>query len=188
MQLKMYALCGSAVALWLTPLIVLNEKVTWYKAVQGLTLGTAIACAVGAGNLAKKLADEAEIEAMKARAIKADVEDEISTEVYVSQQQRQREAETILNPVEHLERALALTSGDSDESGAERSGQLVEPDAERSENGDAELAERIHQLRVRGYGKAKIILEIWGVSKGGSQKYKDAEAEYKRLAGDIEGS
>jgi hypothetical protein len=28
---------------------------------------------------------------------------------------------------------------------------------------------------------AKIILEIWGASKGGSPKYKAAEAEYKRL-------
>ncbi|WP_293150344.1 MULTISPECIES: hypothetical protein [unclassified Microcoleus] len=179
MQLKMYALCGSAVALWLAPLVVLNDKVSWHKAVQGLSLGTAIACAVGAGNLAKKLADEAEIEAMKVRAIKADVEDEISTEVYVSQQQRQQEAEAILNPVEHLERALALTSGDSDGSELERSNQLAEPGVERSQNGDVELAERIMQLPARGYGKAKIILEIWGVNKGGSQKYKDAEAEYE---------
>jgi hypothetical protein len=96
MQLKMYALCGSAVALWLTPLIVLNEKVSWHKAVQGLSLCTAIACAVGAGNLAKKLADEAEIELIKERAIVADVIDEISTETYISQQQRQQEAELIL--------------------------------------------------------------------------------------------
>ena len=184
MQLKMYALCGSAVALWLTPLIALNPRITWHKAVQGLTLGTAIACAVGAGNLAKKLADEAEIEAMKVRAVKADVEDEISTSVYVSQQQRQQEAEAILNPVEHLERALALTSGNSDESGAERSNQLVEPDTERSENDDAERSERIMQLRAGGYGKAKIIFEIWGVNKGGSPKYKAAEAEYKRLVGE----
>jgi hypothetical protein len=36
---------------------------------------------------------------------------------------------------------------------------------------------------MKGWGKAKIILEIWGVSKGGSQKYKAAEAEYKRLTG-----
>jgi hypothetical protein len=36
----------------------------------------------------------------------------------------------------------------------------------------------------RGYGKAKIILELWGLSKGGSQKYKDAESEYKRLVGE----
>lgn len=42
-------------------------------------------------------------------------------------------------------------------------------------------AERVLELKAKGWGKAKIILEIWGVSKGGSQKYKDAEAEYKRL-------
>jgi len=36
-------------------------------------------------------------------------------------------------------------------------------------------------LQARGYGKAKIILEIWGVTKGGSPKYKAAEAEYKGL-------
>ncbi|MEG4446986.1 GIY-YIG nuclease family protein [Microcoleus sp. AT9_B4] len=45
----------------------------------------------------------------------------------------------------------------------------------------SELRERILQLQSRGYGKAKIILEIWGASKGGSEKYKTAEAEYKRL-------
>jgi hypothetical protein len=183
MQLKMYALCGSAVALWLTPLIVLNDKVSWHKAVQGLTLGTAIACAVGAGNLAKKLADEAEIEAMKVRAVKADVEDEISTSVYVSQQQRQQEAEQILNggaerseEVERLERLLALTCSNSEP--AERSEQSQLTEAE------LELAERIMQLKARGYGKAKIISEVWGVSKGGSPKYKAAEAEYKRLVGE----
>ena len=55
--------------------------------------------------------------------------------------------------------------------------------AARSENGDSERLERILQLHPRGYGKAKIILEVWGVSKGGSPKYKAAEAEYNRLVG-----
>jgi hypothetical protein len=55
---------------------------------------------------------------------------------------------------------------------------------EVSEEDKSELRERILQLQARGYGKAKIILELWGVSKGGSQKYKDAEAEYKRLVGE----
>jgi hypothetical protein len=41
------------------------------------------------------------------------------------------------------------------------------------------------QLKAKGWGKAKIILEVWGVSKGGSQKYKDAEAEYKRLVEEL---
>ncbi len=182
MLLKMFVLSGSAIALWLTPLTVLDKKVSWHKAIQGLSLCGAVACAVSAGNIARRLADENEIELLKTRAIKADTEDEISTSVYVSQQQRQQEAEQILNgsersaEVEHLERLLALTC--SDEKTAERSEPSPLTEAERG------LAERIMQLKARGYGKAKIIFEIWGISKGGSPKYKAAEAEYKRLVGE----
>ena len=59
--------------------------------------------------------------------------------------------------------------------------QLAEREQNCSENGNSERTERIHQLQASGWGKAKIILEIWGVTKGGSPKYKAAEAEYKRL-------
>jgi chromosome segregation ATPase len=59
--------------------------------------------------------------------------------------------------------------------------QLAEREQNCSENGNSERTERIHQLQAQGWGKAKIILEIWGVTKGGSPKYKAAEAEYKRL-------
>jgi len=59
--------------------------------------------------------------------------------------------------------------------------QLAEPEQNGSENRESEHTERIHQLQAKGWGKAKIILEIWGVAKGGSPKYKAAEAEYKRL-------
>lgn len=96
MQLKMFVLSGAAVALWLVPLVGLDKRIGWHKLVQGLSLGSAIACAVSAGSIARRLSDEAEIEAMKARAIKEDVEDEIAAEVYVSQKQRQQEAELIL--------------------------------------------------------------------------------------------
>jgi hypothetical protein len=184
MQLKMWILSGTAITLWLVPLTALDKKVGWLKSIQGLSLGTAIACAVSAGNIARKLAEENEIELLKTRAIKADVEDEISTSVYVSQQQRQQEAEAILNPVEYLERALALTCDEADDderSEPERSNQLANIDSERSEN---DKVERALQLKAKGWGKAKIILEVWGVSKGGSPKYKAAEAEYRRLIGD----
>jgi len=60
---------------------------------------------------------------------------------------------------------------------SERSNQLAK-------NDDSERLERILQLQAKGYGKAKIIFEIWGISKGGSAKYKAAEAEYKRLVGE----
>ncbi|MEG4421252.1 hypothetical protein QUA70_22065 [Microcoleus sp. LAD1_D5] len=32
-----------------------------------------------------------------------------------------------------------------------------------------------------GHGKGKIILEIWGLTRGGGAKYKAAEAEYHRI-------
>lgn len=174
MQLKMFVLSGAAVALWLVPLNALDKKVSWHKAIQGLSLGGAVACAIGAGNIARKLAEENEIEQLKLRAIKADVEDEISTSVYVSQQQRQQEAEAILNPVERLERTLALTCGDGGDT-ANVQNEIQAEDAEERR------AERVLELKAKGWGKAKIILEVWGISKGGSQKYKDAEALYERL-------
>ena len=96
MQLKMFVLSGAAVALWLVPLTTLDKRIGWHKSMQGLTLCAAIACAVTAGNIARELSEQGEIEAIKKRAITADVVDEISTSAYISQQQRQQEAELIL--------------------------------------------------------------------------------------------
>ena len=93
------------------------------------------------------------------------------------QQQRQQEAEQILNHREHLERSLALIYGEDEESEPIVQKQLAAPE----QNGESERAERALQLKAKGWGKGKIILEVWGVSKGGSPKYKAVEAEYKRL-------
>jgi hypothetical protein len=113
---------------------------------------------------------------MKARAIDADVADELSTSIYVAEKQRRNEAELLIasdGNRELLERALAL---DAEEDESEN--------VRLAENADAERLEKILQLQAKGYGKAKIILELWGVSKGGSEKYKSAEAEYRRLVGE----
>ena len=184
MQLKLFVLSGTALALWLTPLVMLDKKVGWHKSIQGLSLMAAISCAIGAGNIARRLAEENEIETIKNRAITADVVDEIATSAYISQQQRQQEAEQILNPREHLERSLALTYDGEEESEPVAQNQLAEPEENDAQNAEAERAERALQLKAKGWGKAKIILEVWGVSKGGSPKYKAAEAEYRRLTGD----
>jgi hypothetical protein len=181
MQLKMWILSGTAIALWLVPLTALDKRIGWHKSIQGLSLCAAIACAVSAGNVVRKLADEAEIEAIKFRAINADVVDEIAVSAYVSQQQRQQEAEQILNPREHLERSLALTYDGEEESEPIAQNQLAELEQNDAQNAESERAERALQLKAKGWGKAKIILKVWGVSKGGSPKYKAAEAEYKRL-------
>lgn len=177
----MFVLSGAAVALWLVPLTALDKRIGWHKSIQGLSLGAAIACAVTAGNIARELSEQGEIEAIKTRAITADVVDEIATSAYISQQQRQQEAEQILNPREHLERSLALTYDEGERSEPIAQAQLAEPEQNGSENGESGRAERALQLKAKGWGKAKIILEIWGVTKGGSPKYKAAEAEYKRL-------
>jgi hypothetical protein len=184
MQLKMFVLSGAAVALWLAPLTTLDKKVGWHRFIQGLSLSAGVACAVSAGNIARRLAEESEIEEIKTRAITADVVDEIAVSAYISQQQRQQEAEQILNPREHLERSLALNYDGEEELEPITHNQLAEPERNGSENGESERTERIHQLQAKGWGKAKIILEVWGVSKGGSPKYKAAEAEYKRLLGE----
>ena len=184
MLLKLIVLSSASLSLWLAPLVALDKKVGWHKGIQGISLCIAAACAFTAGNIARELLEQGEIEEIKSRAITADVVDEIATSAYISQAQRQQEAEAILNPVEHLERALALTCDedeDSERSLNEQSDQLAKTDAERSEN---DKAERALQLKAKGWGKAKIILEVWGVSKGGSPKYKAAEAEYKRLVGE----
>jgi hypothetical protein len=181
MLLKLIVLSSASLSLWLAPLVALDKKIGWHKGIQGASLCAAMVCAVCAGNLARKLAGESDIEEIKTRAITADVVDEIATSAYISQQQRQQEAEQILNPREHLERSLALTYGEDEESEPIGQKQLAEREQNCSENGDSERTERIHHLQAQGWGKAKIILEVWGVSKGGSQKYKAAEAEYKRL-------
>ena len=185
MLLKMFVLSGAAVALWLVPLTALDKRIGWHKSIQGLSLGAGIACAVSAGNIARKQSKQEEIEEIKIRAITADVVDEIATSAYISQQQRQQEAEQILNPREHLERSLALTYDGEEESEPIAQNQLAEAEQNGSENGESERAERALQLKAKGWGKAKIILEVWGVSKGGSPKYKAAEAEYKRLVEDF---
>jgi hypothetical protein len=177
MRLKLFVLSASSILLWIVPLTLLDKTLGTHKALQGLSLGAAIACTLTAGNLARKQAKQNEIEEIKTRAITADVVDEIATSAYISQQQRQQEAEQILNPREHLERSLALTYGEEEDAGTV--GTTIQAAPEQNE--DLERAERIRQLKGEGWGKAKIIFEIWGVTKGGSPKYKAAETEYKRL-------
>jgi hypothetical protein len=96
MHLKLFVLSASSVVLWLTPLAALDKTRDIQKALQGVSLIAAIACAVSAGNLARELSEQGEIEVIKKRAITADVVDEISTSAYIPQQQRQQEAELIL--------------------------------------------------------------------------------------------
>jgi hypothetical protein len=176
--IKISALTCSGFILWLAPPFILSRKIPLHNMTTGLALIGSFACCFEARRVAIKLSQAEDFEAMKEAVIVADTVDELATSAYISEQQRRIEAEQILNvgseAVEHLERALVLSCGDEDGLSSERSKQLAE-------NDDSERLERILQLQAKGYGKAKIIFEVWGVNKGGSSKYKAAEAEYKRL-------
>ncbi|MEG4962141.1 hypothetical protein [Microcoleus sp. K4-B3] len=174
--LKVSVLSLSGLTLWLAPPFILSRKIPLHNFMQGIALVSGFACCFEGRRCALKVAKEEEFEAMKARAIDADVADELAVSSYVAEQERRTEAELLLASDanrELLERALTLSSEDEEET-----------ERQLAENAKNERAERLLELKAKGWGKAKIILEIWGVSKGGSQKYKDAEAEYKRLVGE----
>ena len=191
MHLKLFVLSASSVMLWLAPLVVLDKTLDIHKALQGVSLTAAIACAVTAGNIARKQAEQNEIEEIKTRAITADVVDEIATTAYISQQQRQQEAEQILATDERideqelelnsikqsLELLLNQTSNDS--------GSLSVVNLSTRQREQIEL---ILQCYTKGItGKNKILKEVWGVSAGSSQAYRNAKAEYEFLIPFVKG-
>ena len=185
MHLKLFVLSASSVVLWLTPLSALDKTLGIHKALQGVSLTAAIACAVAAGNIAREQAEQNEIEEIKTRAITADVVDEIATSVYISQQQRQQEAEQILATDEQtdeqaselnlikesLELLLNQTYSDS--------GSLAVVNLSTRQREQIELILQCHAKGISG--KNKILKEVWGVSAGSSQAYRNAKAEYEYL-------
>jgi len=191
MYLKLFVLSASSWVLWLTPLVALDKTLDIHKALQGVSLGAAIACAVTAGNIAREQAEQNDIEEIKTRAITADVVDEIATTAYISQQQRQQEAEQILatderideqevelNSIkESLELLLNQTSNDS--------GELVVVNLSTRQREQIELILQCHAKGISG--KNKILKEVWGVSAGSSQAYRNAKAEYEFLIPFVKG-
>lgn len=172
MQLKLFVLSGSALILWLTPLTVLDKRIGWHKSVQGLSLGAGFACAVSAGNIARKLAEENEIEELKTKAIKADVVDEISTSVYISQAQRQQEAEAILaspaSDVEEARQALeAIYSADLQDapslkaelSESDKSLYLEVRKAQEANKSTTWIVENILKMGGRKFSEGKVKLQ-----------------------------
>jgi len=176
MQLKMWILSGTAIALWLTPLVALDTKIGWHKSIQGLSLVAAISCALGAGNIARELSEQEEIEAFKTRAITADVVDEIATSAYISQQQRQQEAEQILAPpgedVEEVRKALeAIYSAESEESEVTTIVTTSEPnpldkslyaeicEARKVNKSTTWIVENILKMKGRKFAEGKVKLQ-----------------------------
>jgi len=176
MQLKMFVLSGAAVALWLVPLTALDKRIGWHKSMQGLSLCAAIACAVTAGNIARTQAEQNEIEEIKTRAITADVVDEIATSAYISQQQRQQEAELILTSpgldVEESRKALeAIYSNDLQDS------------ASPNEHPDYPIYLSVCKSKEAGKSTTWIIENIL---KMGGRKFSDGKVKLQSLLNQFE--
>jgi hypothetical protein len=202
----MWILSGSAIALWLAPLTALDKKVSWHKSAQGLSLVAAVSCAIGAGNIARKLAEENEIETIKTRAITADVVDEIAVSAYVSQTQRQQEAEAILSEqpereetIEALKRAWLLDCDEPATEETEPAEFQVQPLNPPDDNALAvdektftslnltqnQAIELIKKMRSElNLNQKDIIEKLWACTKGGSNDWKKARAQFKELTGE----
>jgi hypothetical protein len=176
MHLKLFVLSASSLVLWLAPLSALDKRLDIHKALQGVSLTAAIACAVTAGNIAREQAEQNEIEEIKTRAITADVVDEIATSAYISQQQRQQEAELILtNPgddVEASRQALeALYSSD------------LQDTASASEHPDYPIYLEICKSREAG---KSITWIVENVLKMGGRKFSDGKVKLQTLLNKFE--
>jgi hypothetical protein len=139
---------------------------------------------MSAGSIARKRAEENEIEELKTRAIKADVVDEISTSVYISQAQRQQEAEAVLaSPISDMEEARqaleAIYSGKSDEPEVTSLVSVSEP----SEL-DKSLYAEIRKLREAGKTNTWIIENILKM-KG--RKFAEGKTKLQSLLSQFEG-
>jgi DNA-binding LytR/AlgR family response regulator len=184
MQLKMFVLSGAAVALWLIPLTALDKRIGWHKSMQGLSLCAAIACAVSAGNIAHELSEQEEIEAIKTRAITADAVDEIAVSAYISQTQRQQEAEAILaSPVKDVEevreRLEAIYSAESEE---------VEASLTTTTDTSLELARALYEevREAKEVGKSPTWI-IENILKMKGRKFSEGKTKLQELLKQFEG-
>jgi isopropylmalate/homocitrate/citramalate synthase len=142
---------------------------------QGVALVSGFACAFEARRCALKAAKTEEFEAMKEAAVTADVVDEISTSIYISEQQRRKEAEAI------------LASSDASVEAAREALEAVynndlqpETTATTSENDtkEIELWWKVEAAQVQGKTTTWIIENILG-KKG--RKFSEGKKQLEEL-------
>jgi hypothetical protein len=199
--LKVSVLSVSGLTLWLAPPFIFSRKIPLHNFIQGIALVSSFACCFEARRDALRLAKAEEFEAMKDAAVAADVVDEISTSIYISEQQRRKEAEQILaeepdreEAIEALKRAWLLDCETETTEPAEPTVQpLNQPennalaiDEERFTNLNLtkkQAIELIQKLRSE-LNQTQIIEKLWECKKGGSEAWKRAHAQFKSLTGE----
>ena len=173
--LKVSVLSFSGLTLWLAPPFIFSRKIPLHNFMQGIALVPGFACCFEGRRCALKVAKEADFEAMKERAIDADVADELSTSIYVAEQQRRKEAEAILAASgEEVEAAReALEAVYNNDLQPEVSATISEKDAS-----DLELWWKVEAAQVQGKTTTWIIENILG-KKG--RKFSEGKKQLEEL-------
>ncbi|MEG5067541.1 hypothetical protein QUB33_28620 [Microcoleus sp. B3-A4] len=172
--LKVSALSLSGLTLWLAPPFIFSRKIPLHNFMQGIALVSGFACCFEGRRCALKVAKEADFEAMKERAIDADVADELSTSIYVAEQQRRKEAEAILVSPEEVEaKRKALEALYSNDLQPEVSATTSEKDAS-----DLELWWKVEAAQVQDKTATWIIENILKM-KG--RKFAEGKAKLQAL-------
>ncbi|MEG4446985.1 hypothetical protein QUB49_35430 [Microcoleus sp. AT9_B4] len=196
--LKTSVLTVSGVVLWLAPPFLFSRKIPLHNFMQGIALVSGFACCFEARRGALKLVKAEEFEALKEAAISADVVDELSTSIYVAEQQRRQEAEQILagepdreEAIEALKRAWFLDcETEPSEPGTEPLNQpednALAVDEERftSLNLTKKQAIELIQKMRSELNQTQTIEKLWDCKKGGSEAWKRAYAQFKNLMGE----
>lgn len=175
--LKATILTVSGLALWIAPPFLLSRKIPLHNLTTGTALIAGFACCLEARKLALKVAEEEEFEALKKAAINADMVDEVSTSVYVSEQQRRQEAKKVLastDPeVEAKRKELeAMYSNDLQDS------------ASTSEHPDYPIYLEVREAMEAGKSQTWIVENIL---KMGGRKFADGKVKLQQLLNQFEG-
>ncbi|MEG4508477.1 hypothetical protein QUA81_33550 [Microcoleus sp. F6_B4] len=175
--LKVSVLSLSGIALWLLPPFVFSRKIPLHNFMQGIALVSGFACCFEGRRCALKVAKEADFEAMKERAINADVADEISTSIYVAEQQRRKEAEAILassdEEVEEARKALEAIYTNN-----------LQSEASASEHPDYPIYLEVSKSIEAGKSVTWIVENVL---KMGGRKFSEGKAKLQDLLNQFEG-
>lgn len=175
--LKVSVLSLSGLTLWLAPPFVFSRKIPLHNFMQGVALVSGFTCTFEARRCALKVVKEAEFEAMKDAAVKADVADEISTSIYISEQQRRKEAEAI------------LASSDEEVEVARKALEVIYTNDLQAETSTSDSPDYPVYLEVRKSMEAgkSVTWIIENVLKMGGRKFSEGKAKLQYLLNQFEG-
>jgi hypothetical protein len=203
MLLKMYALSGAAIILWIVPLYSLDKKVSWHRFIQGGSLVAAFSCACSASFLAKRLVEEMAFENAKKAMVIGDMQDELAQSAWLSEQERRLQNEQYLQSLvtpsdgvitpSHTTHLTPLMDKDhtmSHQLSPQQSHPI--PDGWKFPDPKAPTDGAVRSVIVdcirSGWSQTKTIESVFGASKGGNNSnYDAAKSLYQEIKAELGG-